>query len=76
MGLHGMPNFAATSRIIDDIELDSDRKEMCFNMAISSSSEDEDAQDGEEADSQTSEAHEDQMDNQMEVLEDIRVLFS
>ena len=45
-------------------------------MAISSSSEDEVAEDGGEENSQTSEAHEDQMYKQMEVLEDIKVLFS
>ena len=56
MGLHGMPNLAANSRFIDDIELDSDGEGTCFNMAISSSSEDEDAQDGDEVDYQTSEA--------------------
>ena len=43
-------------------------------MAISS--EDEDAQDGEEVDYQTSEAHEGQKNIQMEVLEDIRIFFS
>ena len=84
MELRGLSNFAAISRINEDIELDSDGEASCFNMPISSSSKNEDAEDGEEADSQTYEAHEGQTDNQMAVLEDnqmavledIRILFS
>lgn len=45
-------------------------------MPICSSIEDENGEDGEELDSQTSEAHKSQKENQMAVLGDIRFLFS
>lgn len=70
MDLRGLSNLAATSQIFDNFELDFDGEAPRSNMPISSSSEDKDV------DSQTSEAHEGQKDNQMAVLGDIKVLFN
>ena len=41
MELSSLPNYAAISRTIEDIEFDSDGDTLCSNMNISSSSEDE-----------------------------------
>ena len=76
MELSALANYAAISRTVGDIEFDSDLNTPCNNVIISNSSEDVNTKDGEDADSQSSEAYEGQTDNQLATLEDIRALFS
>ena len=76
MELSALANYAAISRTVGDIEFDSDLNTPCKNVIISNSSEDVNTKDGEDADSQSSEAYEGQTDNQLATLEDIRALFS
>ena len=61
---------------ISKTELDSDRDTRFINMNVSSSSEDAETEDGEDADFQSFEAYDGQTDNQLVVLEDIKALFS
>ena len=58
----GLLNDAAISRTIEDIEFDSDGEPQCINMILSSSSKDANTEDGEDADSQSSDAYENQTD--------------
>ena len=74
--LDGTANFAKPSRITNDCELDSDGEGMHSNLPLCSSLEDEEGDDGEELESQTSEANEVQNKKQMAVLGDIRFLFN
>ena len=72
----GESNYAATSQIIEDIEIDSDGEALCFNMTFSSSSSATDEEVRDEANSQSSGTNENQTDNQLANLEDVRLLFN
>ena len=66
----------ANSRILEDIEVQSDREELCFNTTSSISSDDEEGESEQGCDSLRSETELGQLDNQQDALEDIRALFN
>ena len=74
--LNGITNVDVASRIMEDIELESDGEAPCLNIPSSSFSDDEEEEVGGEADCLNSETKKGQMENQLATLEDIRVLFS
>ena len=70
----GVNNVDVASSIMEDIEVESDGEAPCFNVPSSSSSNDEEEEVGGETDCLIFETEMGQMDNQLDALEDIRVL--